>query len=50
ELSAVVDELLNQLSTKFSTISSELLSKMDDMSKRLDSLESSIQAGKNAEK
>lgn len=27
ELSAVVDELLNQLSTKFSTISSELLSK-----------------------
>jgi hypothetical protein len=29
ELSAVVDELLNQLSTKFSTISSELLSKSE---------------------
>jgi len=48
ELSIVVDELLNQLSTKFAGISEELLSKMDDMSRRLDSLEASIQAGKSA--
>ncbi|OCK75686.1 hypothetical protein K432DRAFT_307969, partial [Lepidopterella palustris CBS 459.81] len=45
ELTAVVDELLGQLSTKFSTISSELISKMDDMSRRLDNLEATIQAG-----
>ncbi|OSS43363.1 hypothetical protein B5807_11938 [Epicoccum nigrum] len=45
ELAAVVDDLLNQLNTKFTTISSDLLSKMDDMSRRLDNLESQIQAG-----
>lgn len=45
ELAAVVDDLLNQLNTKFTTISSDLLSKMDDMSRRLDNLEAQIQAG-----
>ncbi|KAF1922840.1 uncharacterized protein M421DRAFT_426464 [Didymella exigua CBS 183.55] len=45
ELAAVVDDLLHQLNTKFTTISSDLLSKMDDMSRRLDNLESQIQAG-----
>ncbi|KAK7514169.1 heat shock factor binding protein 1-domain-containing protein [Phyllosticta citriasiana] len=45
ELTAVVDELLNQLSTKFQGISKELLEKMDDMSRRLDSLEATIQGG-----
>ncbi|KZM26613.1 uncharacterized protein EKO05_0005442 [Ascochyta rabiei] len=45
ELAAVVDDLLNQLNTKFTSVSSELLSKMDDMSRRLDSLEAQIQAG-----
>ncbi|OAL05299.1 hypothetical protein IQ06DRAFT_289520 [Phaeosphaeriaceae sp. SRC1lsM3a] len=45
ELAAVVDDLLSQLNTKFSTISSELLAKMDDMSRRLDNLEATIQAG-----
>ncbi|KAF1815898.1 hypothetical protein P152DRAFT_390685, partial [Eremomyces bilateralis CBS 781.70] len=44
ELTTAVDTLLNQLATKFSTVSSELFSKMDDMSKRLDSLEATIQA------
>ncbi|KAJ9629465.1 hypothetical protein H2203_001839 [Taxawa tesnikishii (nom. ined.)] len=44
ELTAVVDDLLNQLTTKFSNISSELISKMDEMSRRLDSLEATIQA------
>ncbi|KAJ8117572.1 hypothetical protein OPT61_g1257 [Boeremia exigua] len=61
ELAAVVDDLLNQLNTKFTTISSDLLSKsrsltvvmcwsadslqVDDMSRRLDNLEAQIQAG-----
>ncbi|KAF1837740.1 hypothetical protein BDW02DRAFT_565666 [Decorospora gaudefroyi] len=45
QLTAVVDDLLNQLNSKFSTISSELLAKMDDMSRRLDNLEATIQGG-----
>ncbi|THY97059.1 hypothetical protein D6C92_03601 [Aureobasidium pullulans] len=44
DVATVVDDLLNQLSNKFTTISSELLTKMDEMSRRLDNLESSIQA------
>ncbi|KAF2486071.1 heat shock factor binding protein 1-domain-containing protein [Neohortaea acidophila] len=42
ELVAVVDDLLNQLSSKFSNMSSELIGKMDEMSRRLDALEASI--------
>ncbi|KAJ4372688.1 hypothetical protein N0V86_008052 [Didymella sp. IMI 355093] len=53
ELAAVVDDLLNQLNSKFTTVSSDLLSKIhmlmlgtvDDMSRRLDNLEAQIQAG-----
>ncbi|KAF2734136.1 hypothetical protein EJ04DRAFT_494144 [Polyplosphaeria fusca] len=45
ELTAVVDELLGQLTQKFSSISGDLLSKMDDMSRRLDNLEATIQTG-----
>jgi len=48
ELTAVVDDLLNQLNTKFTTISSELLNKMDDMSRRLDNLEATIQGGEGS--
>ncbi|EAT82326.1 hypothetical protein HBI56_090720 [Parastagonospora nodorum] len=48
ELAQVVDDLLSQLNTKFSTISSELLSKMDDMSRRLDNLEATIQGGEGS--
>ncbi|GAB7339214.1 hypothetical protein MBLNU457_5873t1 [Dothideomycetes sp. NU457] len=43
ELTAVVDDLLNQLTTKFSAISADMISKMDEMSKRLDTLEATIQ-------
>ncbi|KAM0722356.1 hypothetical protein Q7P37_001797 [Cladosporium fusiforme] len=43
ELVQVVDDLLNQLNSKFSTISSELIEKMDEMSRRLDNLEANIQ-------
>ncbi|KAM0698336.1 hypothetical protein Q7P36_001802 [Cladosporium allicinum] len=46
DLVQVVDDLLNQLSSKFSSMSSELIQKMDDMSRRLDNLEATIQAGK----
>ncbi|EOD44754.1 Heat shock factor-binding protein [Neofusicoccum parvum] len=45
ELVAVVDDLINQLSSKFTNISKELLEKMDDMSRRLDTLETTIQTG-----
>ncbi|CAK4034329.1 hypothetical protein D0862_09691 [Lecanosticta acicola] len=48
ELVAVVDDLLNQLTTKFNSISGEILTKMDDMAKRLDTLEGNIQAGNAA--
>ncbi|EMF16171.1 uncharacterized protein SEPMUDRAFT_124250 [Sphaerulina musiva SO2202] len=45
ELVAVVDDLLVQLNSKFSQVSTEMLGKLDDMSKRLDALESQIRAG-----
>ncbi|KXT10612.1 hypothetical protein AC579_7527 [Pseudocercospora musae] len=48
ELIAVVDDLLNQLSAKFSNVSADMLGKLDDMSKRLDALEAQIQAGNAA--
>lgn len=44
ELSAVVDELLNTLSNKFAGVSSEIFAKMDDMSRRLDNLEATLQS------
>jgi len=47
ELSAVVDELLNALSNKFAGVSSEIFAKMDEMSRRLDNLEQTLQT--NAE-
>ncbi|KAF2646083.1 hypothetical protein P280DRAFT_415025 [Massarina eburnea CBS 473.64] len=45
ELAQVVDDLMTQLTSKFSTVSSEILAKMDDMSRRLDNLEATIQGG-----
>ncbi|MCJ1256116.1 hypothetical protein MMC24_003936 [Lignoscripta atroalba] len=42
ELSAAVDELLDGLTTKFDAVSTEIFAKMDEMSRRLDSLEASI--------
>jgi len=45
ELSAVVDELLNTLSNKFAGVSSEIFAKMDEMSRRLDNLETQLQSG-----
>ncbi|PQE18102.1 Heat shock factor binding 1 protein [Rutstroemia sp. NJR-2017a BVV2] len=48
ELSAVVDELLNSLSNKFAGVSSEIFAKMDEMSRRLDSLEATLQSNQEA--
>ncbi|KAI6813066.1 hypothetical protein KC318_g7577 [Hortaea werneckii] len=44
ELVTVVDDLLAQLQTKFSNVSAELVGKLDEMSRRLDNLEATIQA------
>jgi len=44
ELSAVVDELLHSLSTKFQAVSREMFAKMDEMSKRIDNLEATLQS------
>ncbi|KAK3501616.1 hypothetical protein B0T13DRAFT_463841 [Neurospora crassa] len=46
ELSVQLEDLLNTLSNKFAGVSSEIFAKMDDMSRRLDNLESQIMAGK----
>ncbi|QIW95301.1 hypothetical protein AMS68_000819 [Peltaster fructicola] len=48
ELVASVEDLLNQLGPKFSSLSSEMIAKMDEMSRRLDNLEATIQAGNTA--
>ncbi|KAI0422187.1 heat shock factor binding protein 1-domain-containing protein [Xylaria grammica] len=44
ELTTVVEELLNSLSNKFTTVSSEIFTKMDEMSRRLDNLEAALRA------
>ncbi|MCJ1480215.1 hypothetical protein MMC06_000369 [Schaereria dolodes] len=44
ELAAAVDELLDTLTAKFEAVSTEIFAKMDEMSRRLDSLEASILA------
>ncbi|KAI0872752.1 heat shock factor binding protein 1-domain-containing protein [Hypoxylon argillaceum] len=44
ELTTVVEELLNSLSNKFTTVSGEIFAKMDEMSRRLDSLEAALRA------
>ncbi|ESA42445.1 hypothetical protein GE21DRAFT_7298 [Neurospora crassa] len=46
ELSVQLEDLLNTLSNKFAGVSSEIFAKMDEMSRRLDNLESQIMAGK----
>ncbi|KAL2151848.1 hypothetical protein VTH82DRAFT_5032 [Thermothelomyces myriococcoides] len=47
ELTAQVDELLNTLSNKFASVSSEIFAKMDEMSRRLDNLEAQLMANKD---
>ncbi|MCJ1355949.1 MAG: hypothetical protein MMC33_005942 [Icmadophila ericetorum] len=42
ELCQMVDDLMDNLTAKFSVVSAEICAKMDDMSRRLDELEASI--------
>ncbi|KAJ6438559.1 heat shock factor binding protein 1 domain-containing protein [Purpureocillium lavendulum] len=47
DVSAAVEDLLNTLSNKFASVSSEIFAKMDEMSRRLDKLESALVESKN---
>lgn len=49
DLVKAVDNLLNNLGPKFSTVSAQLFAKMDEMSRRLDDMEAAIKAGNNPE-
>ncbi|KAK4191422.1 hypothetical protein QBC35DRAFT_487144, partial [Podospora australis] len=42
ELNAQIEDLLNTLSNKFAGVSSEIFAKMDEMSRRLDTLEQKL--------
>ncbi|KAJ5690219.1 hypothetical protein N7462_004611 [Penicillium macrosclerotiorum] len=44
QLTAAVDELLDQLQSKFDHVSKEMFGKLDDMTRRLDELEASLTA------
>ncbi|KAJ5587377.1 uncharacterized protein N7459_003142 [Penicillium hispanicum] len=47
QLTAAVDELLEQLQSKFDNVSKEMFGKLDDMTRRLDELEASLAASGN---
>ncbi|KAJ5629683.1 hypothetical protein N7528_003340 [Penicillium herquei] len=47
QLTAAVDELLDQLQGKFENVSKEMFGKLDDMTRRLDELEAALSAAKN---
>ncbi|KAL6910903.1 hypothetical protein GGI43DRAFT_28278 [Trichoderma evansii] len=50
DVTAAVEDLLNTLSNKLSGVSSEIFAKMDEMSRRLDSLEAALlESKKNKE-
>ncbi|KAJ5558557.1 hypothetical protein N7535_008772 [Penicillium sp. DV-2018c] len=42
QLAAAVDDLLNELQSKFDSVSTEIFGKLDEMTKRLDELEASL--------
>ncbi|CAG8909168.1 unnamed protein product [Penicillium egyptiacum] len=48
QLTAAVDDLLNELQSKFDNVSAEMFGKLDDMTKRLDELEASLAASSGA--
>ncbi|KAG6002376.1 hypothetical protein E4U21_003136 [Claviceps maximensis] len=49
DVSAAVEDLLNNLSNKFASVSSEIFAKMDEMSRRLENLEAALQESKDKE-
>ncbi|CAI7584465.1 unnamed protein product [Penicillium glandicola] len=48
QLTAAIDDLLNELQSKFDNVSAEMFGKLDDMTKRLDELEASLTASSAA--
>lgn len=42
ELTVMIDDMLNDLTGKFHAITSEIMAKMDDMGRRIDNLEASL--------
>ncbi|KAL5341531.1 heat shock factor binding protein 1-domain-containing protein [Aspergillus crustosus] len=48
QLTAAVDDLLDQLQHKFDTVSREMFGKFDDMARRLDELEASLSVAGDA--
>nr|AXS58680.1 heat shock binding protein 1 homeolog b [Epichloe coenophiala] len=46
DVSVAVEELLNTLSSKFASVSSEIFAKMDEMSRRLENLEAALRESK----
>ncbi|KAF3483461.1 uncharacterized protein GIQ15_02785 [Arthroderma uncinatum] len=48
QLVTAVDELLDQLQNRFENVSSEILGKLDDMSRRIDELETSIASSRES--
>ncbi|ROW06178.1 hypothetical protein VMCG_04534 [Cytospora schulzeri] len=49
DLTQQLDELLNTLSNKFAGVSSEIFAKMDEMSRRIDTLEAALIANNDRE-
>ncbi|KAL2212156.1 heat shock factor binding 1 [Sarocladium strictum] len=49
DVTAAVEDLLNSLSSKFAGVSSEIFAKMDEMSRRIDTLEAALQENKEKE-
>ncbi|KAM5430006.1 hypothetical protein McanMca71_006398 [Microsporum canis] len=48
QLVTAVDELLDQLQNRFENVSTEILGKLDDMSRRIDELENSIASSRDS--
>ncbi|OJD15964.1 hypothetical protein AJ78_03833 [Emergomyces pasteurianus Ep9510] len=48
QLAQAVDELLDQLQSKFDKVSTEVFGKLDDMARRLDQLEASLTSSSEA--
>ncbi|KAK2879312.1 hypothetical protein FQN49_001008 [Arthroderma sp. PD_2] len=48
QLVVAVDELLDQLQNRFENVSTEILGKLDDMSRRIDELETSIASSRDS--
>ncbi|ROW02944.1 hypothetical protein VSDG_01947 [Cytospora chrysosperma] len=49
DLTQQLDDLLNTLSNKFAGVSSEIFAKMDEMSRRIDTLEAALIASNDRE-